>query len=174
MLLPGECPEESFLKNVSWLDNLKLRVSYGSVGNDAINANLWKMSWASDGTNLLYNKRSSTSGLFSGLFYNSKSGFEMGNNNYQEPGFRILPSLTIVCMEHLDVYKNSTRDLLMLTSVSAISGFSTTYANVGGTSNKGIELALGVDIVRSKDFNLKANVQYQHKPGKCGCIGRRC
>src|SRR5581483_5806736 len=41
--------DEAFLKDVSWLNNLKMRVSYGAVGNDGINANLWKMQWGSDG-----------------------------------------------------------------------------------------------------------------------------
>ncbi len=41
--------EESFIKDLGWFDNLKMRLSYGSVGNDGISANLWKMSWASDG-----------------------------------------------------------------------------------------------------------------------------
>jgi len=57
----------------------------------------------------------------------------------------------------VDVYKNSTKDLLMLTAISAISGFTSTYDNIGGTSNKGIELALGGDIMRSRDFNLSVN-----------------
>lgn len=32
--------EESFLKDIEWLDNLKLRVSYGQVGNDGISSSL--------------------------------------------------------------------------------------------------------------------------------------
>jgi hypothetical protein len=46
----------------------------------------------------------------------------------------------------------------MLTSVSAISGFSSTYDNIGSTSNKGIELSLGGDIIRKKDFTLSASL----------------
>ena len=41
--------QEKFLENVSWLNNLKLRLSYGEVGNDGINANLWKTQWSADG-----------------------------------------------------------------------------------------------------------------------------
>ena len=62
----------------------------------------------------------------------------------------------------LDLYKNSTKDLLMLTSVSAISGFSFTYDNIGGTSNKGIELAIGGDIIRKNNFTLSASVNVRN------------
>ena len=44
--LHGES-EEPFIKNIDWLDNLKLRVSFGQVGNDGINSNLWSQSWGS-------------------------------------------------------------------------------------------------------------------------------
>jgi hypothetical protein len=35
------------MHNIKWVDNLKLRVSYGEVGNDGISANLWSQAWAS-------------------------------------------------------------------------------------------------------------------------------
>lgn len=37
------------MKEVNWIDNLKVRLSYGMAGNDGINANLWKMNWKSAG-----------------------------------------------------------------------------------------------------------------------------
>ncbi|MCD8167602.1 MAG: SusC/RagA family TonB-linked outer membrane protein [Bacteroides sp.] len=37
--------EELFMKNISWLDDLKLRISYGQVGNDAIDADKWAQLW---------------------------------------------------------------------------------------------------------------------------------
>src|SRR5690606_3999802 len=66
----------------------------------------------------------------------------------------------------IDLYKNSTKDLLMLTSISAISGFRQTYDNVGSTSNRGIELGIGGDIVRKTDFSLRANVNLNINRGR--------
>ena len=41
--------EEPFMESTrDWLDNLKLRFSYGSVGNDGIDANLWSQMWTSE------------------------------------------------------------------------------------------------------------------------------
>ena len=44
-----------------------------------------------------------------------------------------------------------------MTSISAISGFSSTYDNIGSTSNRGVEISLGGDIIRKTDFTLSAN-----------------
>src|SRR5699024_12703257 len=41
--------QESFLEDVSWLSNLKIRASLGEVGNDNINAGLWEQNRKSDG-----------------------------------------------------------------------------------------------------------------------------
>ena len=60
----------------------------------------------------------------------------------------------------LDFYWNTTKDLLMKVPVDSSTGYSYQFQNVGQTSNKGIELALGTDLVRSKDFNLSMNLTY--------------
>ncbi len=48
----------------------------------------------------------------------------------------------------LDYYWNTTKSILMKVPIDAASGYSYQFQNVGKTSNKGIELALGFDIVR--------------------------
>jgi hypothetical protein len=66
----------------------------------------------------------------------------------------------------IDVYKNSTRDLLMLTSLDAAqTGFTATYANVGSTSNKGLEFSLMGDILRKKDLTLSAGFNINFNRG---------
>jgi hypothetical protein len=67
----------------------------------------------------------------------------------------------------IDVYKNSTRDLLMLTSLDAgQTGFTATYANVGSTSNRGLEISLGGDLIHQKDFSLSANFNINFNRGR--------
>ena len=48
----------------------------------------------------------------------------------------------------------------MKVPVDSSTGYSYQFQNVGQTSNKGIELALGTDLVRSKDINLSMNLTY--------------
>ena len=156
--------EESFLKGVSWLNNLKLRFSYGSVGNDGISANLWKTNWSSDGmTGYSVNEVRQVSYSPASTIANPDLKWETTITRNLGVDFAFLQSRIY---GSLDVYKNNTKDLLMLTSISAISGFSSTYDNIGGTSNRGIELAIGGDILRGHDFNLSVNFNININRGK--------
>ncbi len=156
--------DESFLKNVDWLNNLKMRLSYGSVGNDGINASLWKMNWSSDGlTRYSVNEAQQVAYSPSSVMANPNLKWEttITRNLGLDFGFfknRLYGTL--------DLYKNSTRDLLMLTSISKISGFPSTYDNIGSTSNTGVELSLGGAVLNKKDFNLSANFNINFNRGK--------
>ena len=154
--------EERFLNNVSWINTLKVRASYGSVGNDGISANLWRTNWNSDG------KTAFSLNEVQQLAYSPLSTIANPNLKWETTitrnagiDFAFLNSRVYGT---LDFYLNSTKDLLMLTSVSAISGFSNTYDNIGSTSNKGVEITLGGDIIRKSDFTLSAsfNINFNH------------
>ncbi len=148
--------EENFAKNIAWINNLKLRFSYGSVGNDGISANLWKTSWSSTGqTSFSINEVRQVSYTPASTIANPNLKWETTVTRDLGLDYAFLKSRIYGT---LDFYWNSTKDLLMLTSVSAISGFSSTYDNIGSTSNKGIELSLGGDIIRKKDFTLSASL----------------
>src|SRR4029078_12124988 len=56
----------------------------------------------------------------------------------------------------VDVYHNTTKDLLMLTSIPGITGFTATYANIGQTSNKGVEFSLSGTILETRDWRITA------------------
>jgi TonB-linked SusC/RagA family outer membrane protein len=160
--------EESFLKDVSWMDNLKLRLSYGTVGNDGINANLWKMDWKSSDPNPNNFSYSINGDL--------QSGYVPASSTMSNPNLKWETTITRdIGLDFgilhgrlygaIDAYWNTTKDLLMLTPISGISGFSTTYDNVGQTSNKGVEISLGGDIIRTKDFSLKADININFNSG---------
>lgn len=156
--------EESFMKDIEGIDNLKLRVSFGTVGNDGINANLWRMNWKSDGLTKwsLNESRQAAYSPYSETIANPNLKWEttITRNLGLDYGFfnnRVFGTI--------DAYWNSTKDLLMLTNIPTITGFSSTYDNIGSTSNKGIEFAIGGDIVRSKDFNISANFNINFNKG---------
>ena len=156
--------DEAFLKDARWLDNLKLRVSYGAVGNDGISANAWKTQWSSTGlTQFSINEVRQATYAPASTIANPNLKWETTITRNLGVDFSLFNKRL---SGTIDVYKNNTKDLLMLTSISAISGFSATYENVGSTSNKGIELSLGGDIIRGKDFNLSANFNINFNRGK--------
>lgn len=134
-----------------WVDALKLRASYGTMGNRPGELYpqyaVYSISANYDGIpgtlisqlgnpNLTW-EQTSTFGL--GLDAN------LFNNR-----------LHIV----LDYYNKYTTDVLYRTPISGITGVTSRWQNVGEISNKGIELTIGGDIIRSKDWNwsLEANL----------------
>ena len=148
--------DEPFMEaQKEWLDNLKLRASYGSTGADNIDALLWKETWTTelikvDGESVTIYKPGSMKGnpdLKWETTISRNIGLDFGFFNSRIRG-------------SLDFYWNTTKDLLMKVPVDSSTGYSYQFQNVGQTSNKGIELALGTDLVRSKDFNLSMNLTY--------------
>lgn len=156
--------DEAFLKDVSWLNNLKVRVSYGEVGNDGISANLWKTQWSSDGlTGYSIDEVQQSAYSPASTIANPDLKWETTITENVGVDFALFSNRLFGT---IDVYKNRTKDLLLLTSISAISGFSSTYDNVGSTSNRGVEISLGGDIVRNKNFTLSANFNVSFNKGR--------
>lgn len=63
----------------------------------------------------------------------------------------------------IDIYTSKTKDLLMQMSIPSINGYKNTWANIGETSNKGIDITLNTVNITNKDFNwtTSLNVSYQ-------------
>jgi TonB-linked SusC/RagA family outer membrane protein len=150
--------EESFMKGIKGLDDLKLRVSYGEVGNDAISADQWSQLWAAEtDTRWQY-----------GLNKVLQPSYDLASDQLSNRNLKWETTITrnigldFSLFNHrlsgtVDVYKNSTKDLLMLADIPSITGFTTSYANIGQTSNKGVEISLTGTIYRSKDWNITAS-----------------
>jgi len=158
--------QESFMKSIKSLDDLKLRVSYGEVGNDAISADQWSQLWASaTDTRWQYgiNKVLQPS-------YDLASA-QLANRNLKwETTITRNIGLDFSLYNHrlwgtIDVYKNSTKDLLMLTDIPSITGFTATYANIGQTSNKGLEISVSGTILKNKDWNITASANINFNRG---------
>ena len=147
--------EESFLKDVSWLDNLKLRVSYGAVGNNGINASQWSQLWASvTDQRLQYainGQRQSAYDLASATQANPNLKWETTITRDAGVDFSFFKNRL---SGTIDVYHNTTKDLLMVATIPGITGFTQTTANIGQTSNKGVELSLNATVFENKDWNV--------------------
>ena len=159
--------EEPFMENTKdWLSNLKLRLSYGTSGSDNINSNLWRETWSSLGSN---NNHVPINGeLISfyrpdGLMANPDLKWEttISRNLGLDFGFlnnRITGSL--------DLYWNTTKDLLMAVPVDNTSGYSYQFQNFGKTSNRGLELAVNVDVINKGYFRFNVGAIYNYNKNK--------
>ena len=145
--------DEPFMRGTrSWIDELKYRLSYGTSGSDGIDSNLWQETWVTDVVNM------------DGVDYNIyKPGDLLANPDLKwettisrNTGFDFSFFKTRL-RGSLDLYWNTTKDLLMRMPIDNTTGYSYQYQNVGQTSNKGIELSLNAGIVRNRDFQLSVN-----------------
>jgi TonB-linked SusC/RagA family outer membrane protein len=157
--------DEAFMKNISWLNNLKLRASYGTVGNDGISANLWTSQWNSSNgpTQWSINEVRQSAYNPQNTIANPDLKWETTITRNLGVDFTLFNNRVYGT---IDVYKNSTKDLLMLTNIPPITGYTQSYVNVGSTSNKGIEFSLGGDVVRNNDFKLSASFNINFNRGR--------
>lgn len=148
--------EEPFLKQFKSIDELKLRVSYGATGNDRIDATATQFLF--QGSTL----RGPGFGNFDNTYY-TPSGTTLYNPNLVwETTINRNAGVDFSFFEHrlegsLDIYHNTTKDLLLRSVIPSSTGFTTQWNNVGITSNKGIELGLTAYLIDRGDFSLSAN-----------------
>lgn len=145
---------ESFMKNVKAISDLKLRLSYGQTGNQGIGSysSLAKLS--------VYNyvfggsvQTGLANDLYSGpaneqLKWETTSSYNLGLD---------LGMFNNRLSLHVDAYKKITDDLLQNLIIPSSTGFQTKLVNSGSVENRGIEATLNAKIVKSKDFEWSSN-----------------
>ncbi|NIF07570.1 SusC/RagA family TonB-linked outer membrane protein [Chryseobacterium sp. Tr-659] len=142
---------EEFLSNSNLISELKLRGSYGEVGNDGTNS-----------------------------YYMYKSTYTLGYNNAQEPGilfgFLADPKITWEANKQTDVgvdfgflnnritgsveyYNRVTEDLIFPVPLPVSSGVpdNTISRNVGTMYNRGFEFSVNADVVKTQNFTWSIN-----------------
>jgi len=136
--------QESFMKSVTWVDNLKLRVAFGEVGNNNISAGAYAQTWGS-----VTDPRSEydiNHVLHSAYQLATPSTLANPNLKWETTITRDIGTDFTLFGDRLsgtvDVYWNTTKDLLLNTTIPGITGFTSTLANIGQTSNRGIEISL--------------------------------
>lgn len=148
--------EESFMKNITWLESLKLRASYGAVGNNQINPAAWTQNWTSVSDQRLQyaigHVRQSAYQV-SGQLANPNLKWETTITRDIGTDFSLFKGRL---SGTIDVYHNTTKDLLMITSLTGITGFTSTTQNIGQTSNKGVEFSLTGTVFQTKDWRITA------------------
>ncbi len=159
--------DEKFMKNTqNWLSNLKLRLSYGTAGNNRINSGLiystFSMSGNTDKAPFFDENRATMLGHGSTLSNpNLKWETTITRNLGIDFGFfnnRLSGSI--------DAYWNTTKDLLMQTEIPSNTGYTYQYQNFGKTSNKGVELQLNAVILDTKKASLNFNFNISYNKNK--------
>ncbi|MES1217840.1 MAG: TonB-dependent receptor, partial [Bacteroidota bacterium] len=154
--------KEKFMDGISSVINdLKFRVSYGEAGNNRIGDFLYLTQFV---TNTQYWLNDQLNTAF------SPDGLANQNLVWEKTTSRNL-GMDISFLNNkiqlsADVYKNTTKNLLIAVPVPTSSGYTTQIQNVGSTENRGIELQLNATPISKKDFTWNANFNISFNKNK--------
>ena len=149
--------EEAFLEDVDFLDNLKLRVGYGTAGNNNVDNNMYATSYGSghygiNGSDYITYVPGSTLG-------NSNLKWEKTTTTNVGLDISVLGSRVNLSV---DFYNNESSNLLIKNKIPTSTGYSDQYQNIGAIRNRGVELVLNTTNIRTKDFtwNTDFNIAF--------------
>ena len=163
--------KETFLKDVKWIDNLKLRGSYGASGNNRIADFAY--------LDLLY---------AANYPFGSGTGTSTSGQSQSNPPSSVIPTLSKesitwertfqfnggvdavlfnnVLSFSLDVYRSKTDQLLLRQSALGFTGYGLTWNNIGSLQNDGIELEVTTTNIRKKDFRWSTTGNISHNQNR--------
>lgn len=157
---------EPFMESThSWLDDLKLRLSYGTAGNNKIKSDQTSRIWSS-----------------------STTGWVNGESSYWSTGKQMInPDLKWETTHTRNIgldytlwngklsgtfewYWNTTNDLLIEFPTSG-SGYDTQFRNMGKTENKGFEVSINWNAINTKDYGLSIGANIGFNKNKVLSLG---
>lgn len=141
--------DEPFMKSLSWMDNLKLRLGYGKTGNSAVDPYQTKGGLAIK--RYVYNNGATeVMGYAPSIMANGTLTWETTDQWNLGLDFGFLKNRINGSVE---LYLQNTKDLLLERQLPVVSGFSSVISNVGSTRNKGIEITLNTRNILTKNFS---------------------
>lgn len=137
--------EEDFIQNLNVFSDLKLRVSWGITGNQAITP-YQTLARILSGSNYPYNGQESTDlGFYVASAANPNLKWESTTQTNFGIDFGFWQGRISTTV---DYYTKVTENLLLSKSLPGYTGLSTIIANVGSTQNSGLELSVGIMMER--------------------------
>ena len=153
--------KESFLEDAQAINNLKLRFSYGSVGNEGISPG--QSQSTADQRNYIIDD-SQVSGYVPGsTLPNPDLRWETSTTFNTAVDFGLFNNRITSTIEY---YNTRTKDLLVSEQLDPSSGYTSKLTNIGEIENKGLEITLNSDIVRNENFNLNLGLSFTKNENK--------
>lgn len=161
--------KEAFLQDVDCITDMKLRLGYGRVGNNRIDDYLFLTTFSDNGLYYYGINNTTVIAYYSGSLANENLKWESTEN--KNLGFDISLWRGRVDFS-LDIYNNTSKDLLLFVPIASTFGYSTQYQNIGKTSNKGVEIQVGAGILRKQNgLNWNANFNISFNKNKILALG---
>ena len=154
---------ENFLKDVRWIDALKLRASWGRNGNENIGDFRYLSTISTYGLSYPFGSQDVTVSLTPGGAQTTLSNPNLKWETSQQTDigldFRFLNMFSVT----LDLYDKITKDLLVTTSIPLFLGNNAPLGNAGNVRNRGVELGMEFKQQVGKwFFRADANAAYNH------------
>lgn len=155
---------EKFMNNTStWLDDLKLRLGWGQLGNSnlALYSSFTKLA---PGITVDY--------MGNAINTIQNTDQIMGNKDLRwERQQQINAGIDFSAFNNrlrltLDVYKKNSKDLILLTPLPVTTGYLNLYSNVGELENRGIEISLGGRLIATEDFTWDLDINWSTNKNK--------
>lgn len=142
--------QENWMKNVSWVDNLTARLSYGELGNDALGSfYAWQSFY-----DLTYANASNPGAVVSSLANPDVSWEKKGTWNAGIEGTFFHQTLNLT----LEYYNSLTSDMLLSFPMPTSTGFNGYNANIGSMRNQGFEFSARVNWLKSGNFRASSTL----------------
>lgn len=143
---------EPFMENVSWLSDGKVRVGFGTAGNNRIGDLLYLQLYGVTGEYAL--NHTVLPGFAPSALANNELKWERTIS--QNIGLDLSFSKNRVQLT-VDAYRNKGRDLLLAVATPPTSGYTSQIQNVGSTSNRGLEFQLNATPVQNRNITWSSN-----------------
>ena len=153
--------EEKFMKNIKWIDMLKIRAAIGLSGNNRIDNDMWRQLYAINTTG---GPGFGETTLYGEQYYGNAGGSKFTNRDikWETTITRNIAADITLFGGRLTVtpefYWYTTKDLLYRSDIPSVVGYTSQMQNIGQVTTKGIELSISGDILQGKDYVLSANV----------------
>lgn len=158
---------EPFMEGTkSWISDLKLRVSYGTAGNNNIPVGQTQTMYSSRSTDWVNNEISYWSA--GKTMPNPDLKWETTHTRNMGIDFALLKNGKL--NGTFEVYWNSTKDLL-INFLTSGSGYDTQYRNMGETENKGFEATINWVALNTKDYGLSLSANIGFNKNKIISLG---
>ncbi|MCQ2073168.1 MAG: TonB-dependent receptor [Bacteroidaceae bacterium] len=146
--------EEDFMRGISWMDELKLRVGYGETSNQAISP---YQTLGSLGT-MVYNFGDTyATGYYVSTLPNDNLGWEYSTTWNYGIDFTLFKGRLSGSAEY---YVQQTHDILLSLSLPSTAGVGSYTGNIGSTENKGFEFSVNGTIIQNKDWQWDMGVNF--------------
>lgn len=149
--------EEKWMKNIDWLSNLKLRLSYGVTGNNSGVSNFPTHQSVEGPVFYPFGSKTYYTGYYSGAVVNKGITWEESDEVNFGVDFGFLNNRI---NGSVDIYEKNSKNLLYQVELPLEAGGVKMKTNVGKVRNRGIEIALNTVNVETKDWHWETSFTF--------------